>query len=320
MADTDIEIDLETGEEVKLVEGDTDHDDDEQDPSGSSEATTNDDGDDHQQELDHDDDNSDPEREAIRARRREERKNRKQQQREREDSFRRELSARDAIISEMRTKLDAIERRNSGAEVAQIATAKKQAEQAYSFFKDQIKVASETGNHAAVADATENMMKSQRRIDEITHIERAITQRQAQPQALDPRLLNNAAEWMKRNTWYDASRPDQDSMITMTLDQQLAREGWDPTTKEYWAELDARIKKYLPHRANRAKVASVRPKSVIAGSGQGTSGGTSNAGSYKLSAERVQALREAGLWDDPKQRTEAIKRFRDYDKQHANKG
>ena len=311
MAEQDIELDLETGEEVatNIVEEDnqTDTEEDnrvEADGEGNTSEAS---------DAEREDERED-EREAIRERRRQERKHRKEAQREREDTLRRELASRDAIINELRSKVDVIERRNSGSELAQIETGKKQAAQAYSFFKDQIRIAGEAGNHAAVADATEKMIQAQRRFDEFTRVETAFKQRQTAPQPLDPRLANHAQEWMSKNSWYDPSGQDQDSEIAMRIDQRLAQEGWDPTTKEYWDELSARVKKYLPHRVSGGKVGAVKPRSVVTG---GRESGNPSAGkTYKLSSERVNALKEAGLWDDPKKRAEAIKRFRDYDKQN----
>lgn len=259
---------------------------------------------------------TDDEREAIRQRRREERKHRKEAQREREDTLRRELAARDAVINEMRGRLDAVERRNTGSEMAQLNAEKQKTVQVYNHFKNQIRIATEAGNGAAVADATEKMMQAQRRFDELTNYEKAYNQRGAQPQALDPRLINHAQEWMGRNNWYDPSGRDPDSRITLTVDQQLAEEGWDPTTKEYWQELDIRIKKYLPHRQNSGKINSTKPKSVVTGSGRESASTQTTNTTYKLSAERVKALKDAGIWDDPKQRAEAVKRFREFDKEH----
>ena len=86
------------------------------------------------------------------------------------------------------------------------------------------------------------------RLDELTRVEKAFQSRQAAPQPLDPRLVNHAQRWMERNKWYDPTAKDQDSRIAMTLDQQMANEGWDPTTQQYWEELDNRLQKYLPHR------------------------------------------------------------------------
>ena len=308
------EFDVETGEEVKSqTVNDTETDDEDTSTDADSNTSADHDDDDGGDSQANDGD-TDDEREAIRERRRQERKHRKQAQREREDTLRRELASRDAIINELRSKVDVIERRNTGSEVAQIENGKKQAAQAYNFFKDQIRVAGEAGNHAAVADATEKMIQAQRRFDELTRVEQVFKQRQAAPQPLDPRLANHAQSWMEKNSWYDPSGQDQDSEIAMRIDQRLAQEGWDPTTKEYWDELSARVKKYLPHRVSGGKVGAVKPRSVVTG---GRESGNPSAGkTYKLSSERVNALKEAGLWDDPKKRAEAIKRFRDYDKQN----
>jgi hypothetical protein len=259
----------------------------------------------------------DEEREAIRARRREERRNRKQAQKDREETLRRELSSRDAIINDLRAKVDGIERRNSSSELAQLETVEKQVAHSYNFFKDQIRVATEAGNGAAVADATENMIKAQRKFDEIQTFKKAMKQRQATPQPLDPRMVNQANKWMERNKWYSPGSNDQDTELAMVLDKRMHDEGWDPTTEAYWQELDGRIKKYLPHRATGGKVAPTRPKSVVTGSGR-ESGSARDNGTFRLSAERVQALKEAGTWDDPKQRAEAVKRYREFDK--ANQG
>lgn len=316
MADQDIELDLETGEEIRPQEPVTEqHDEPNQDDDRTTPVDSDPAGDDdhHQDDEPQGGDLTDDEREAIRARRREERKNRKQAQREREDTLRRELAARDAIINELRTKVEGIERRGTSSELAQLENAKKQAAQEYAYYKDQIRVATEAGNGAAVADATEKLLQSQQKFTQLQSYEQAYKQRQAQPQPLDPRLVNHAQDWMARNKWYDPSGSDQDSRITLTLDQQLAQEGWDPTTPQYWEELSARIKKYLPHKVNRGTTTVAKPKSVVQGSGRESS--TRGQNSYRLSAERVQAMKDAGIWDDPKQRAEAVKRFREYDKQ-----
>lgn len=307
------EFDVETGEEIvakqqETAEPETEEVESSEPAEQSEQAESSDD-----QELNDADD--DAEREAIRERRRQERKHRKEAQREREDTLRRELAARDSVINEMRQKLDVIERRNVGSELAQIENGKKQAAQAYQFFKDQIRIAGEAGNHAAVADATEKMIQARDKFNEITRIEQAVRQQQSTPQPLDPRLVNHAQDWMSRNSWYDPSGRDQDSAIALQLDQRLAQEGWDPTTPQYWQELESRVKKYLPHRANGGKIERKNPRSVVTGSDR-ESAGTKSGATYKLSSERVQALKDAGIWDDPKQRAEAIKRFRDYDKQN----
>lgn len=320
MSNEHIDVDLETGEEVVLSANNTSQgpeQDSELDQGVSGEVLRHNDDEDQDGEDEHDPRHTEEEREAIRERRRIERRNRKVAAREREDTLRRELAARDSVINEMRAKLDLIEQRHSGSELAQVENGKKQAAQSYNFFKDQIRVATEAGNGAAVADATEKLMQAQRRFDELDRVEQALKQRRSTPQPLDPRLANHAQNWMTRNSWYDPSGRDQDSEIAMRIDQRLAQEGWDPTTAEYWEELDNRVKKYLPHRVNSGKIERVKPRSVVSGSGRENSSAPSGK-TYRLSSDRVQALKDAGLWDDPKQRTEAIKRFREYDLQNPN--
>lgn len=260
---------------------------------------------------------TDDEREAIRARRREERKNRKQHAKEREDTLKRELAARDAVINELRARQDAIEHRNTGSELAQLDTAKRNIAQAYNYYKDQIRVASEKGDGASVAEATEKMIQAQRKFDEIASTEAAFRQAKTAPQPLDPRLASHAQRWMSENRWYDPNARDQDSLVARTVDQRLAEEGWDPTTEAYWDELSARVKKYLPHRISDGKMnTQAKPKAVVAGSGR-DSGGSGKTGTYKLSAERVQAMKDAGIWDNPEKRAEAVKRYREFDKQQT---
>lgn len=316
--------DVEIDDDGNVVEGGaaetTEHEEDGNGIESSSEASGNDVEGSGQSESDDsvsDESITDDERETIRARRREERKNRKQHAREREDTLKRELAARDAVINELQARQDAIERRNAGSELAQLDSAKRNIAQAYSYYKDQIRVASEKGDGATVAEATEKLIQAQRKFDEITATENAYKQAKTAPQPLDPRLASHAQKWMSENRWYDPNAKDQDSLVARTVDQRLTEEGWDPTTEAYWDELSARVKKYLPHRISGVKMnTQAKPKAVVAGSGRDVAG-SGKKGTYKLSAERVQALKDAGIWDNPRERAEAVKRYRDFDKQQV---
>ena len=310
MADQDIEIDLDSGEEMKVKQAETDD-------TLENEVDSPDHDDDERATKESDDAEDDNEREAIRERRRKERQQKKVAIKEREETLRRELAARDTVINELRARMDAVDRRNSGSELAQLENAKKQTAQAYATFKNQIRVAGEAGNYTAVADATEKMIQAQRKFDELTNYERAMKSHQAKPQPLDPRVTGNAQKWMDANKWYSPDLQDVDSQIAFTLDKRLAEEGFDATTPEYWDELQSRVKKYLPHRANSGSVKGTKPKSVVSGSGRESSGSSSSDGkSYKLSSDRVQAIKDAGMWDNPKDRAEAVRQYKLYDKQN----
>lgn len=261
------------------------------------------------------DDGEDDERAQIRERRRQERQERKRRAHEREETLRRELSSSKSQIEELRSKLDAIERRNSDSDIAQVSVAKEDAARAYNHFKEQVRVGTETNNGAMVAEATEKMMLARQRFNELVNVEKAYAQRRSAPPALDPRVLNNAQTWAEKNKWYDPRGKDPDSRIVLTLDQSLADDGYNPTTAEYWEELDARIKKYLPHRASRATV-QPKPKSVVPGGGRESRAGKPSV--FRLSSERVQALKDAGKWDDPIERNKMIKQYRDYDRANGS--
>lgn len=260
------------------------------------------------------------EAEARRERNRARRKEGKERRREYIDKLQRELAARDSVINEMNQRLATVERKASGSEMAQLDQAEKEAQEFYSRFKDIHARAVEQADGKTASDATEHMLVARQRMDQIASIKKAMQQRQTQPNALDPRMVNHAKGWMEKHGWYDPSGKDEDSSIVLSLDNRLASEGYNPTTPEYWDELSRRVEKYLPHRAKSGVQSPnvggrTAPRAPVAGSGRESTG--NKAVGYRLSAERVQALKDAGMWDDPKQRAEAIKRYQAYDKQQG---
>jgi hypothetical protein len=130
--------------------------------------------------------------------------------------------------------------------------------------------------------------------------------------AVNPRLQQYAGEWMERNSWYDPQAKDEDSQIAKVVDQRLISEGWDPSSSEYWGELDRRLQKRLPHCYNGGteNLRRSRPRSVVTGSGRESGGvGGDGRNSLVLSADQVRAMKEAGFWDDPEKRARMIKRY-----------
>jgi hypothetical protein len=133
-------------------------------------------------------------------------------------------------------------------------------------------------------------------------------------------VQRNATQWLQSNSWYDPSGEDVDSRIAKVIDNSLASEGWDPSDPEYWDELDNRLKERLPHRYT-GKSGATNSRSRRTGTSTGradVSGGSNPKNTFTLSRERVQALKDAGMWDDPQKRAKAIRRYADFDR--ANKG
>ena len=298
------EVDEIENEDELPVEGEDTHEeeDEQNEPEASGESDTDD----------------DPERQAIRERRRQERLDKKRLRQEREQKYQRELAARDRVIGELSERLSLVEKKSTGAELAQLDAAINQTDEVYRQLQNIMKTAVEAQDGQLVVETQEKLYQMRQRKETLDRVKKAQTQNNTNPQTpLNPRVTNQAQAWMERNKWYDPTGQEEDSDVVMNvIDRRMTQEGWDPAMPEYWQELDSRIKKYLPHRVNsgyNSRQGSSKP--VVTGSGKDSA--TSSTGTYKLSAERVSALKDAGMWDDPKQREAAIKRFREFDKQHA---
>jgi hypothetical protein len=240
----------------------------------------------------------------------------KQRRKDYVESLKLELAARDRVINELNQRMSVVERKSTGSEMAQLSNAEQEAIKAYNYFKDINAKAIEQANGKIAIEAQEKMFQARQRVEQIAHIKKQMNQRQAAPQPLDPRLVKHAQDWMGKNSWYDPSGKDPDSEVALTIDRRMGQEGWDPTTPEYWQELSNRIKRYLPHRVSVGynKTHGSRNGPPVTGSGRESSG--SSKSTYKLSAERVQALKDADLWDDAAARSEAIKSFQQFDKEN----
>ena len=319
MAEQDYDID----ENDKIIEGEVtkkgvEDEDDEDDNGADSDSDSLDSSDSTDDNGDVGED--DNEREAIRARRREERHAKKDAQREREAQSRRERETLRRENQELNARLATLERRAATSEFAQLDSAIDQTSRAAVYLKEQIRVATEAGDGATVAEAMDKLMQANKHSDHLQNIKRNATTQARQTEThspIDPQVRRQAVDWSEKHTWYDPSGKDADSKIALTIDQGMAEEGWDPRQPEYWTELDSRLNKYLPHRYNKTETQSnsgnrERTRSPVASGGRETANGTS-AG-WKLSADRVAAIKEVGAWDDPVRRDAMIKNYRAYDK------
>lgn len=161
--------------------------------------------------------------------------------------------------------------------------------------------------------------------------ERATTQerRESETKKPDPRVLRNARAWADEHDWFDFNGQDEDSVIVRALDEALSAEGYDPTSEDYWEELTARVKRRLPEKFKAGARARAdeddeevdeEPKARPATGPKFSSGGRERPlkkGEVYVSAERKQAMREYGVWDDPVARGRMLKRYAEWDAQIA---
>jgi len=298
--DEDPKIAVEDAESTPESVPDADYDDDEKTAKVDSEL----------EEAETDED-----REEIRARRRQERKSRAQRNRERVEALERNLQAITEQNRALQQQVSAIQDVNAGSQLAQVDAAIQQANQAAEHFKAIIADAATKNDGKTLAEATEYMIAARTRAQQLGEFKTNAARAMNAPKPLDTRLVSKSQQFLGKNTWYGGpTSTDPDSKVLTALDNSLTAEGWDPTTDAYWAELEARTAKYLPHRVARAGAPVNKPRSSVAGSGTPSASG---GAAFTLSPERVQAIKAAGMWEDKAARAKMIQSYRDYDKQNG---
>jgi len=214
---------------------------------------------------------------------------------------------------ELMERLAVVERKTHSADLARIDKAIEDQELRLQYAKMKISEAASAADGNAMTEAQEIMYDARRQMEALTNFKKAaVDPRQAQGNVPDPRLQRLAANWMERNDWYDPNGRDTDSKIAKQIDEGLVAEGWNPTTQDYWEELDNRLQKYLPHKYNDntgVRSSTKRPRSVVTSSGRESVNGSTNRNTFVLQPEQVRAMKDAGFWDDPTKRAKMIKRY-----------
>jgi len=268
--------------------------------------------------------NSDEDEEEFRRLRREERRlKRKIHQGKAKESVHL-ISALKKQNQELAERLAAVEKKTSGAELARIDKAIEDSGVQVEYAKMKMREAVGQSDGDGVAKAEEMLYEARRKLESLQSIKqnaaRQINQQKPNIQAPDPQVQRLAAEWMEDNPWYDPHGRNEESQIAQIIDKKLTDEGFDPTSEDYWEELDGRLKKYLPEKYNmsynKPNSSTQRPRSVMTSSGRESSAST-KASAYVLSPDRVAAIKEAGAWDNPEARKRMINKFAEWDR--ANK-
>ena len=214
---------------------------------------------------------------------------------------------------ELMERLSVVERKTHSADLARIDKAIEDQELRLQYAKMKISEAASASDGHAMAEAQEMMYEARRQMEALSNFKKAAVQpRQTQGNVPDPRLQRLAANWMEKNDWYDPNARDTDSKIAKQIDETLVSEGWDPTSPDYWNELDNRLHKYLPHKYNDStdvRSSTKRPRSVVTSSGRESVNGSTNRNTFVLKPEQVRAMKDAGFWDDPDKRSKMIKRY-----------
>jgi len=217
-------------------------------------------------------------------------------------------------------RLTSLEQKNHKDDLSRLDSELNNEMTRYEYAEDEIRKATASGNGNAMIAATRVLNDARDKVKLLSELkERAAQPQQPKTIADDPEVQRMARDWIANNPWYDPKLGDQDSEIALALDKRLIKEGYNPKTTMYWDEFNSRLQKTLPHRYSNAngndnEVVRERPRSMNVSQEHGSITSGRSANSFMLNQERVRALKEAGMWDDPAKRNKMIKRYYDMDK------
>lgn len=296
-------------EKVKVEKNDDDdEDDDEVEERQEEDVEDNDSGE------------TEEEREQIRAARREERQLKKELKRQRELSAKHKITSLEKRNEDLARRLAAVENTAASYQFAQVDKAIEDEATRVEYAKMKLVQAAQAGDATAQVEYLEQLQDAKTKLNQIQaykkqQLEEAKRPKQNVPNDISTEVQKNATQWLKSNKWYDTNAKDTDSRIAKIVDQDLAAEGWDPADSEYWDELDNRLAARLPHRYASKSNSPIKRGGPTASSRTANPSGKSVT-TITLSSERVQAIKDAGAWDDPAKRSKMIKAYSRYDKEN----
>ena len=290
----------------------------------ATEEEHDEDAEDHAEEDEQDDEDAenDEDREKIREARREERKLKKELKRQRDLSAKNKITALERRNAELAERLAKVENTAASYQFAQLDKQVEDEATRVEYAKMKMVQAAQAGDVNAQMEYLEQLTDAKQRLNQAQHykkqqLEEAKAPKQNVPNPITTEVQENATKWLKKNSWYDPQARDTDSRIAKVIDQELAADGWDPADPEYWSELDNRLQSRLPHRYTSKGGNNKRSNAGPTASSRSETSAT-KAGTITLSRERVQAIRDAGAWDDVEKRNKMIRAYAQYDR--YNKG
>jgi hypothetical protein len=326
MADNDKDIPVKEREDGSALVGVEEHPEDllevEEDNKNQSSEDSDEEENQDDQDNDQQDEEDEDEREKIREARREERRLKKELAKQREVSSKHKISALEKRNEELARRLAAVENTASSYQFAQIDKAVEDEATRVEYAKMKMLQAAQEGDAVAQMDYLEQLTEAKQRLQQVQHykkqqLEAAKAPKQNVPNEMAAEVQRNAEQWLKKNSWFDTQARDTDSRIAKVIDQELAADGWDPSDSEYWDELDSRLSARLPHRYT-AKGGKTQRSAGPTASSRVANTSSAKPGTITLSRERVQAIKDAGAWDDTDKRNKMIRAYASYDR--ANKG
>ncbi len=276
-----------------------------------------------EEDQDEDDGETEDEREKIREARREERKLKKELAKQREYTAKNKISALEKRNEELARRLAHLENGAASLKIAQIDKAVEDEATRVEYAKMKMLQAAQSGDAAGQVEYLEQLTDAKQRLQQIQNykkqqLDAVKSPKQNVPNPISEEVQRKAQKWLKKNSWFDPQAQDTDSRIAKVIDQELASDGWDPSDSEYWEELDNRLSARLPHRYTAKGGKETKRSPGPTASSRVANTASAKPGTITLSRERVQAIKDAGAWDDVEKRNKMIRAYQSYDR--ANKG
>ena len=256
------------------------------------------------------------EEDGKREARRNERKRRRETQRFARDKTKEEMQWLIEQNKTLQQRLEAVEHHAISAQKGSLDQNYNQAMHAIRNAEAALAKAIEIGDGAKVPELLRQRDQAMAQAAEINRVK---TQFSQQPTPQNQVVKERAEKWASQHGWFNANGSDPDSIAAKAIDAGLTAEGYDPSTKKYWKELDRRLADRLPHRFadDDDSGYTETKKSGRQGPPVGGTREISAPGSKKVfvSAERIQAMKDAGYWDDPVLRQRMLKRYQETDRE-----
>jgi hypothetical protein len=154
----------------------------------------------------------------------------------------------------------------STGEQAYAGSMKTAAEAEYEMAKKQFKEAHESFDADALLEAQTKLMQSQMKLEKVNNfrptplqddLEGVETTQTEQPQV---RPDEKTLRWQQRNQWFGPD--DEMTAVALIAHKQLVHSGIDPRSNEYFAQIDARMRKRFPDFFNEKEEPNTQPTEV----------------------------------------------------------
>lgn len=230
---------------------------------------------------------------------------------------------------EFKRRLGQLERNTKSEQLVRIDKGIEDANVRLEYAKMKLAEATQNGDGQAMVEAQTLWQSAQEEARNLNSMrqqaDRELKQPQQQANVPDPEVQKLAAQWMRKNNWYNPDATDKDSRVAKKIDELMSTQGWNPTDPDYWDELDSRLQKELPHRYNESNDDETRnvrrPRNVVGSAGREASAayGGSNRTQFVLSPDRVKAMKEVGAWDNPERKKRMVQQFIEFDRANGRR-